>query len=51
MEKEIILTNKNNMTTDGKLFPKTPKPDIVYDGIFPTWGMVIGKLKKILKRL
>lgn len=51
MEKEIILTDKNNTTTDGKQFPKTPRPEVIYDGIFPTKEMIINKLRKILKRL
>ena len=33
--KEIILTDKYNTTTDGRPFPKTPPPEIRYDGIFP----------------
>lgn len=51
MEKEIILTDKDNITSDGKKFPKTPRPEVVYDGIFPTKEMIIDKLKKQLKRL
>lgn len=35
-EKEIILTDENNITSDGKKFPKTPRPEVVYGGIFPT---------------
>lgn len=51
MEKEIILTDKDNITSDAKKFPKTPRPEVVYDGIFPTKEMIIDKLKKQLKRL
>ena len=46
MEKEIILTNKNNTKSEGKEFPITPRPEVVYAGIFPTKGMIIDKLKK-----
>ena len=46
MNDEIILTDKNNVTSDGKKFPKTPRPEVVYGGIFPTKGMIIDKLKK-----
>lgn len=51
MEKEIILADKNNVTSDGKKFPKTPRPEVVYEGIFPTKKMIIDKLRKQLKRL
>lgn len=51
MEKEIVLTDKNNMTSDGKKFPKTPRPEVVYGGIFPTKEMIIDNLRKKLKRL
>ncbi len=51
MEKEIILTDKNNITSDGKKFPKTPRPEVVYEGIFPTKEMIIDNLRKKLKRL
>lgn len=51
MEKEIILTDKNNITSDGKKFSKTPRPEVVYKGIFPTKEMITDKLKKKLKRL
>ena len=51
MEKEIILTDKNNITSDGKKFPKTPRPKVVYGGIFPTKEMIIDNLRKKLKRL
>lgn len=44
-EKEIILTDKNNITSDGKKFPKTPRPEVVYGGIFPTKEMIIKKVK------
>ena len=49
MEKEIILTDKNNITSDGKEFPKTPRPEVVYGGIFPTKEMIINKLRKKIK--
>lgn len=47
MEKEIILSDKNNITTDGKQFPKTPRSEVVYGGIFPTKEMIIDNLKKL----
>ena len=31
MNDEIILTDKNNITSDGKKFPKTPRPEVVYE--------------------
>lgn len=48
MAKEIILTDKNNVTSDGKKFPKTPRPEVVYGGIFPTKEMIIKKVKQWL---
>lgn len=50
MEKEIILTDKNNITSDGKKFPKTPRPEVVYGGIFPTRKMIIDKLRGDTKK-
>ena len=47
-EKEIILTDKNNVTSEGKKFPKTPRPEVVYGGIFPTKEMIIKKVKQWL---
>lgn len=40
------FNKQNNTTSDGKEFPKTPRPEVVYGGIFPTKGMIIDKLKK-----
>lgn len=51
MINEIILTDKNNITSDGKEFPKTPRPEVVYGGIFPTKEMIIDNLRKKIKRL
>ena len=50
MEKEIILTDKNNITSDGKKFPKTPRPEVVYGGIFTTKEMIIDKLRGDTKK-
>lgn len=47
MNDEIILTDKNNITSDGKKFPKTPRPEVVYGGIFPTKEMIIDNFKKL----
>lgn len=47
---EIILTDKNNITSDGKKFPETPRPEVVYGGIFPTKEMVIKKVKQWLQQ-
>lgn len=47
MEKEIILTDKNNVTSAGKKFPKTPRPEVVYGGIFSTKEMIIDNFKKL----
>ena len=51
MENKIILTGKNNITTSGIPFPKTPEPEIRYDGIFPTKQQILDNLKNKLKRL
>ena len=45
MNDEIILTDKNNITSDGKKFPKTPRPEVVSGGIFPTKERIIKKVK------
>lgn len=50
MEKEIILTDKNNITSDGKKFPKTPRPEVVYGGIFPTKEMIKEMIIKKVKQ-
>ena len=50
MINKIILTNKDNTTTSGKQFPKTPDPEIRYDGVFPTKQMILDNFKNKLKR-
>ena len=44
---EIILTNGNEY----KKFPKTPRPDIRYDGIFPTKEQIKEKIIFKFKKL
>lgn len=48
--REIVLTSKNNTTTSGIPFPKTPNPEIRYDGIFPEKHPFLKHLKNKLKR-
>ncbi|MBQ4523304.1 MAG: hypothetical protein IJA10_10195 [Lachnospiraceae bacterium] len=51
MKNEIILTNKYNTTSNGTPFPKTPRSDVRYDGVFPTKEQIIEYMKKKIKRL
>ena len=48
---KIILTDKNNTAISGIKFPKTPPPEVRYDGIFPTREQIIENWKNKLNKL
>lgn len=50
MDKIILTDNKYNKTTNGIPFPKTPEPEVRYDGIFLTKQQMIHNTNNKLKR-